>query len=77
MKKGDRVKVLGTPSGLRDDDDLKTATIFEKCVGGVFPIKGFENGFVELHVGRVVGAQSYEHMIWIEPEFLEIQQRKK
>ena len=77
MKIGDRVRVVGTPDGL-PDDDMETKRIFGLCVGRVFPVKdltrveGLEYQLVELHVGEVVGEPDYVHSIWIEPEFAEI-----
>ena len=80
MKPGDRVTLIGCPPNLRDDDDLKTKSLFEACVGKTFEVKGIETvtrsdgttfGLCELHVGHIVGAQDFEHSIWVEPEYLE------
>jgi hypothetical protein len=78
VKVGDLVKVVGVPPGLRDDDDLKTRTIFEKCLGRTFEVKALEtveglpHVMVELHVGHVDGGEDFEQSIWIEPEYLEL-----
>jgi hypothetical protein len=72
MKVGDVVRVVRIPEGLRDDDDLQTKTIFERCLGRCFPVIELDGGFVQLHVGEVVGEASYMHSIYIEPEFIEV-----
>lgn len=75
MKLGEMVRVVGLPGDL-EDNELDTKRIFELCLGKVFPIAGFDKGFVELHVGEVVGEPAYIHMIWIAPEFLESVENK-
>jgi hypothetical protein len=84
MKPGDRVKVVGIPPGLRDDDDLMTRTLFEKCLGQIFtvigvdPVEGLPYPLVELHVtisgdhAMDGGGESYD-TIWIEPEYLRLE----
>jgi hypothetical protein len=32
MKAGDRVKLIGVPPNLRDEDDMLALTLFEKCL---------------------------------------------
>jgi len=70
MKIGDKVRVLKAPPVLREGE-LKTSTVFELCVGRIFPIVGFQNDLLELEVGEVVGEPPHMHSIWIEPEFVE------
>ena len=65
MKIGDLVVITGIPSTL--PDGMGTRELFEKCLGRTFAIVGFENVFVELEVGEVLGEPSYMHSIWIEP----------
>ena len=67
---------MAIPLGLKDGN-LKTRTVFRQCVGKVFPIVGFQNELIELEVGKVVGKPSYYDTIWIEPEFVELCQRRK
>ncbi len=67
MQIGDKVEVVTTPADL-PDGDLQTRHLFEKCVGRVFPIVGFQGDLLELEVGEVVGEHRYMHSIWIEPE---------
>lgn len=72
MKIGDRVRIVGSPPEL-PDDDLGTGTLFQRCLGGIFRIAGFnEYGMIELQVGEVLGQPSYMQTIWIEPEYVEI-----
>jgi hypothetical protein len=67
MKIGDRVEVLSVPGSL--PSGMGTQELFAACVGRVFPIEGIEdNGLLELHVGKVVGEESYMHSIWIEAD---------
>ena len=56
---------------LPQDDRLKTRTLFELCVGRVFPIVGFNGTLMELEVGEVLGKSAAMDSIWIEPEFVE------
>ena len=49
---------------------MGTQALFEACVGRVFPIAGIDNGFLELHVGEIVGEESYMHSIWIEASYV-------
>lgn len=45
---------------------MGTQELFDACVGRTFSIAGIDNGLLELHVGEVVGEESYMHSIWIE-----------
>jgi hypothetical protein len=78
MKIGDKVKVVGIPPDVHDEDDLKTRSLFEKCMGKIFHVEGLEkvegmdHPLVRLDVGHVVGKNSWEHTIWVEPEFVEL-----
>ena len=74
LKVGDRVRVLQVPPVLpKDDDRLKTESLFALCVGRVFPIVGFNDaGWLELEVGEVWDKVPCMDTIWIEPEFVEI-----
>ena len=77
MQVGDSVKLIGVPPDLRDDEDLKTKTLFEKCLGRTFVVKaidtidGLPHPMVELHVGHVEGGEDFEQSIWVEPQYLE------
>jgi len=71
MKIGDRVRVLAIPSGL-PDGQIHTRSLFEQCVGRVFPIIGFQENLLELEVGEVLGKESCMDSIWIEPEHVVI-----
>jgi hypothetical protein len=72
MKVGDLIRIVKIPPGLRDDDDLSTKTLFDLCVGRVFPIVGMQDGLIELHVGDAVAEPAYMHSIYIEAEYVEI-----
>ena len=71
MKKGDLVRIVGVPPGLRDERDLPSKRIFDLCLGRIFPIAGFQGHLLEIDVGHFVGEAASMHSIWIEPEFVE------
>jgi hypothetical protein len=73
LKIGDLVRVVRVPGRLPEPkgDGLQTRRIFQLCVGRVFPVVGFSNGLIELHVGEVVGEPAYIHSVWIEPVCVE------
>jgi hypothetical protein len=77
MKAGDSVKLVRVPLGLKDDDELKTKSLFEQCLGKNFKIASIDNfdgkRLAALDVGHVVGEASYMHTIWVEEEYLEAQ----
>jgi hypothetical protein len=67
MKIGDRVEVVAVPGSL--PSGMGTQALFTACVGRIFPIEGIDdNGLLELHVGEVLGEESYMHSIWIEAD---------
>jgi hypothetical protein len=76
MKIGDRVRLIGIPPNLKDDEDLKTRSLFETCLGKSFPIADFKSveglsyQLVQLDVGHVWGKPEYMESIWVEPEYL-------
>lgn len=74
MKAGNLVRVIQVPAGLRDDEDLPTKTLFDLCLGKTFPIVEIDANMIELHVGELLGKLPHEHMVFIEPEFVEIVQ---
>ena len=76
MKIGDKVRLIGMPPDIRDDQKLQTRQLFEKCMGQTFTIAGLETvdglpyAMVRLDVGQVLGKAPYLETIWIEPEYL-------
>lgn len=72
MKKGDLVRVVAVPPGLRDEADLTTRRIFDLCLGRTFPIAGFRGHLLELEVGEVIGKSAHMHSVWIEPDLVEL-----
>jgi len=81
MKTGDRVKLVGISPDGRDENDMQTRTLFEKCLGQTFVVTDVESfdsvpfPLAKLDVGHVVGKQAWEHTIWVEPEYLEVETR--
>jgi len=71
MRIGDRVRILTVPPGL-PEGEINTRSLFERCVGRVFPITGFQGGLLELEVGHVLGREPCMDSIWIEPEHVEL-----
>ena len=75
MKAGDTAKLIGPPK-LQDDEELQTRTLFQKCLGQSFVIAAAEcfDGvpfpLAKIDVGHVIGKQSWEHTIWVEREYL-------
>jgi hypothetical protein len=78
MKIGDKIRIVKLPDGLIDDQRLLAKSLFELCLGRVFPIRGIvpvvetSGELLELHVGKVLGEASYMHSIWIESELVEL-----
>jgi hypothetical protein len=78
MKTGDKVRVVGSPAELPENNELKTRTLFEKCVEKIFDVTEFENIegldvlLLRLDVGQILDAEPWEHTIWIEPEYVEL-----
>jgi hypothetical protein len=76
MKIGDRVRLIVIPPNLKDDEDLKTRSSFENCLGKAFPIAGLQSveglsyQLVQLDVGHVLGKPECMDSIWVEPEYL-------
>jgi hypothetical protein len=68
MKIGDCVEIVAVPASL--PSGMGTQELFEACAGCIFPIAGIDNGLLELHVGEVLGEESYMHSIWIEPGYV-------
>lgn len=82
MKPGDTAKLIGIPPNLRDDDpELQTRTLFEKCLGQSFVIAAVESfegvpfPLARIDVGDVIGKEPWEHTIWVEGEYLELEHR--
>ena len=72
MRAGDHVRLIGIPSDVRDDEELPTQTLFEKCLGKIFTVEdvesvaGLHQQLAKLEVGHVLGKPSYTHAIWVE-----------
>ena len=71
MNIGDRVRVVTIPSEL-PENEIRTRSVFELCIGQVFPVVGLQGNLLELHVGDVLGKPAYMDSIWIEPEHVEV-----
>jgi hypothetical protein len=80
VKAGDKVKVIGIPPDAIDDGELHTRSLFEKCLGKSFVIarvgkvEGLDQGLAMLEVGHVLEKASHMETIWVEEEYLEIQE---
>jgi hypothetical protein len=76
VKAGDTVRLIGIPSDIKDDREMHTRSLFEKCVGRTFPIAALETvdglpePLVRLDVGHILGEPSCMHTIWVEPRHL-------
>jgi hypothetical protein len=40
MKVGDKIRIVKLPEGLVDDERMQTQSLFEQCLGRVFPTRG-------------------------------------
>lgn len=77
-KVGDKVRVIQVPPYLYRDDLVaqETAEFFERCLGEVFQVEGFdENGQLELWTTGKGNRRKADrgldtHTIWIEPEYV-------
>jgi hypothetical protein len=77
MKAGDAVKLVGIPPNIKDEEDMRTRTLFGECLGQTFVVAGVESDGVptplaKLDVGHVIGEEPWKHTIWVEPEYLEL-----
>jgi len=55
----------------------ETRHVFQLSVGRQFKVRARNPiGWLELHVGRVVGEKPYVHSIWIEPEYVRVVRRR-
>jgi hypothetical protein len=78
LKIGDNVRLIGIPPDTRDDEELRTRTSFEKCLGKIFAVAGLETveglpfQLVRLDVGHILGQAPELQTIWVEPEYLEL-----
>lgn len=79
MKIGDRVKLIRIPPDIRNDEELQTRALFEKCLGQTFTIAGFKtleglpDRLIQLDVGQVLGKASYLETIWVEPIYVQLE----
>ena len=80
MKPGDTAKLIGIPPNLRDDAELQTRTLFDKCLGQSFVIAEVESfegvpfPLARIDVGHVIGKEPWESTIWVEREYLEMEE---
>jgi hypothetical protein len=71
-------KLVGIPRNLKDEEDLRTRTLFEKCLGQTFVVAGVESidglpvPLARLDVGHLIEEESWKHTIWVEPEYLQL-----
>ena len=79
MKVGDIVRLVGVPPDLKDDEEMQTRTLFDRCLGKTFPIialdavDGLPHRLVRLDVGHLLGEAAYLETIWVEPEYLQLE----
>ena len=82
MKVGDTAKLIGIPPDAHDGEELKTRTLFEKCLGQSFVIaaveclEGVPFPLARIDVGHVIGKEPWEHTIWVEREYLELEKHE-
>ena len=65
MKVRDRVTLIGIPPDAHNNDELKTRTLFEKCLGETFTVAelqtvvGLRYQLVQLDVGRLLISRQF------------------
>jgi hypothetical protein len=63
MKAGDTAKLIGIPPDAHDDEELKTRSLFEKCLGQSFVISAMESfdgvpfPLARIDVGHIIGKE--------------------
>ena len=63
MKPGDTAKLIRIPPNVRDDEELQTRALFEKCLGQSFVIAAVESfqgvpfPLARIDVGHVIGKE--------------------
>jgi hypothetical protein len=73
------VRLIGIPPDAHDDEELRTRTLFEKCLGRTFTVAGLQtveglpHRLVQLEVGHILGQDPYLQTIWVEPEYLTLE----
>ncbi len=80
MKAGDRVKLIGIPPDAKDDEHLRTRSLFASCLGKWFVVTdvtrvdGSDQLLARLEVGEVLGKAPSQHTIWVEEKYLQVEQ---
>jgi hypothetical protein len=78
MKAGDTVTLVGIPPGLQNDEEFQTQALFQKCLGRSFVISAIESfegvpfPLAGIDVGHMIGMKPWEHTIWVELEYLRL-----
>ena len=73
------MRLIGIPPDAHDDEELRTRTLFEKCLGRTFTVAGLQtveglpHRLVQLEVGHILGQDPYLQTIWVEPEYLTLE----
>jgi hypothetical protein len=77
VRVGDTVRIVAIPRNLKDNQELGTGSLFEKCLGKTFRVAGLQTveelpyQLVQLDVGHIVGKAPSLETIWIEPTCLQ------
>jgi len=64
---------------VRDDERFRTRTLFDKCLGKSFVIaaidsfEGLPFPLARIEIGRELGKEFRGHTIWVELEYLQLQ----
>lgn len=82
MKAGDTVRPVAIPPDIKDSPELRSRTLFEQCLGKTFSmaalddLDGLPYQLVRLDVGHILGEPTYNQTIWVEPEYLQLENSK-
>lgn len=69
MKCGDIVTLLAIPPNIREDEELQTRALFEKCLGRSFVISAIESfegvpfPLARIDVGHIIGKEAWRDTI--------------
>ena len=79
MKAGDTATLIGIPPDVQDEEEFKTRTLFERCMGKSFVIAAIESfdgvpfPLTRIEIGQNFGDEFRGHTIWVELECLQMQ----
>jgi hypothetical protein len=71
MQIGQNVRITAIPESVVDAPGFPTRSILSRCIGKVFPVRGFQGDLLAIDVGEVLGKASYLETIYVEAACVE------